>query len=267
MTLLLSLLCALMCSSALAAPAFWSVPSAPPAGPDMKLTVQVVPRIPGLGANATLVTVGNPVGHFNVFFPFAPSNPGRCYGWANVTSSGAAHGCAVAVNGGPFWFGNASTSCQGPLVSDSVLVQNADGFIVFGLTASNQFVFGALTSQQVAQGGFVSLLSGFSMLVVDGQAQFSNDPLVASRTIIGVDVDGRLLLLLVDGIEQLRQGWTIAEAAQYASALGMRYAVNLDGGGSTTLALAGGVLANRPTCHTPPFSVCERAVTTIVCIQ
>ncbi len=156
---------------------------------------------------------------------------------------------------------------MGPLVSESTIVQNDDGYTVFGLNAANEFVLGTLSAAQVARGGFVSLLSGFYMLVVDGVPQLGSDPLVAARTIVGVDERGRLLLLVVDGVEQLRQGWTAAEAAHYAASLGMRYAVNLDGGGSTTLALAGGALANRPTCHTPPFSVCERPVTTIVCIK
>lgn len=43
-------------------------------------------------------------------------------------------------------------------------------------------------------------------------------------------------------------------------------AVNLDGGGSTT-AVYNGRIYNRPTCADTPEPVCERAVTTIVCIR
>ncbi len=65
-----AVLCALVCmSDCHGAPVFWSVPAAPSSGPDMQLSVQVLPAVPGLGANATLVTVGNPVSHFHVSLP------------------------------------------------------------------------------------------------------------------------------------------------------------------------------------------------------
>ena len=67
------------------------------------------------------------------------------------------------------------------------------------------------------------------------------------RTLAGVRRDGRILLVTVDG---RRPGWsagvTLAEAARVMRALGARDALNLDGGGSTTMTVRGEVV-NLPS--------------------
>jgi len=65
------------------------------------------------------------------------------------------------------------------------------------------------------------------------------------RTIVGVDGAGRLQLVTIDGRQARSVGATLWEAARVARALGMRDAVNLDGGGSTTMVVRGR-LVNRP---------------------
>jgi phosphodiester glycosidase/sporulation related protein len=66
------------------------------------------------------------------------------------------------------------------------------------------------------------------------------------RTIAGVDDRGRVLLTTVDGRSTSSLGLSIAESAAVAQALGMRDAVNLDGGGSTTM-VADGKVVNTPS--------------------
>src|SRR5215208_1607418 len=67
------------------------------------------------------------------------------------------------------------------------------------------------------------------------------------RTLAGVREDGRLLLVTVDG---RRPGWstgmTLPEAARLMRSLGAREALNLDGGGSSTMTVRGEVV-NRPS--------------------
>ena len=67
------------------------------------------------------------------------------------------------------------------------------------------------------------------------------------RTLAGVRADGKLLLVTVDG---RRPGWstgmTLSEAARLMRSLGARDALNLDGGGSTTMTVRGEVV-NRPS--------------------
>lgn len=56
------------------------------------------------------------------------------------------------------------------------------------------------------------------------------------RTIFGRTADGKISLITVDGRMTSSVGTTIAETATVAQSLGLVDAVNLDGGGSTTLA-------------------------------
>src|SRR4051794_23488055 len=57
--------------------------------------------------------------------------------------------------------------------------------------------------------------------------------------------DGRLLAVACDGRGRADAGLTLEELAEVLVALGARHALNLDGGGSTTL-IAGGRMRNRP---------------------
>jgi hypothetical protein len=67
------------------------------------------------------------------------------------------------------------------------------------------------------------------------------------RTIIGVDATGRVLLVVVDGRQAGHSvGLSILEAAQVMKALGAVTAMNLDGGGSSTVVVDGKV-TNRPS--------------------
>ncbi len=67
------------------------------------------------------------------------------------------------------------------------------------------------------------------------------------RTAVGVGRDGTLLLVVVDGRwPEHGLGMTLAELAGELQALGAVDALNLDGGGSTTL-VVGGALVNRPS--------------------
>jgi len=74
------------------------------------------------------------------------------------------------------------------------------------------------------------------------------------RTLAGVRSDGRILLVTIDG---RRPGWsagaTLPEAARVMRALGAREALNLDGGGSTTMTVKGAVVnfPSDPTGERP----------------
>ena len=121
-----------------------------------------------------------------------------------------------------------------------------------------------LAGQQLVVGGGPRLLSRGRIVVPSRAEGFA--PLeapgffgsfVASRnprTLAGVRRDGRILLVTVDG---RRPGWsagvTLPEAARLMRALGARDALNLDGGGSTTMTVRGEVvnLPSDPTGERP----------------
>ncbi|GAA2076184.1 phosphodiester glycosidase family protein [Actinomadura alba] len=73
------------------------------------------------------------------------------------------------------------------------------------------------------------------------------------RTIAGTTRDKKIVLATIDGRMATSVGTTMDETAAVADALRMHDAINLDGGGSTTMSV-GGALVNRPSGTT------ERAV-------
>ena len=68
------------------------------------------------------------------------------------------------------------------------------------------------------------------------------------RTAVGVLSDGTWILLVVDGRQKISEGFTLLELAQYMQKLGCQHALNLDGGGSSTLVINGKVM-NSPSGH------------------
>ena len=80
------------------------------------------------------------------------------------------------------------------------------------------------------------------------------------RTLAGVQEDGTLLLVTVDG---RRAGWsagvTLPEAARVMRALGARDALNLDGGGSSAMTVRGKVVS-RPSDATGERAVSDALV-------
>lgn len=102
--------------------------------------------------------------------------------------------------------------------------------------------------QGTAQG-----VAGKEILVADGQpviSQLPNDQ-PYSRVVVAVNKQGtKLWLVIVDGKQPLySEGLTIAELGKIVADLGVHTALKMDGGGSTTLAIAtsdGGKVLNAP---------------------
>ena len=66
------------------------------------------------------------------------------------------------------------------------------------------------------------------------------------RTIAGTDAAGRVVLVTADGRQTGSLGLSLQESAQVAKSLGLIDAINLDGGGSTTM-VANGAVVNTPS--------------------
>lgn len=251
----------------------------------MQHLVLQTPRQPRI--SAILTTVAAPVG----FLHALPSQPDGCTGVAKTSEVASANGCLFASNGGVF---DVSTgACLGNLISYGTVFQTDDrGFASWGLTADGRSVgyprnenkrtaakprlmrfldrwaFGQLGSATAAEAPLVEMLSGFigSLLVDDFVGATSTNALVAQRTAVGIDAAGRLLVLTIDGAESPPRGMNLTELGAAFASLGARVAVNLDGGGSTSLWFNGS-LANRPTCDDTPLPTCERAVASVLCVM
>lgn len=71
-----------------------------------------------------------------------------------------------------------------------------------------------------------------------------------NRTVVGTRADGTVLLITVDGRTKQSEGMSLQELQQLLHYLGCQYALNLDGGGSTTMYVRGkphNGIVNRPT--------------------
>ena len=67
------------------------------------------------------------------------------------------------------------------------------------------------------------------------------------RTLIGVDSDGTIWMAAIDGRQPDHSiGMTFADLARLAERLKLRDALNLDGGGSTTMVVKGKIV-NKPS--------------------
>jgi len=108
-------------------------------------------------------------------------------------------------------------------------------------------------------------IGGHPILLRNGEAQplDPNDPMSRDRhprTLLGWTATGDVLIVTIDGRQPgYSDGATLNEATDLLRTLGVRDAINLDGGGSSTFAVAcdlGACVANRPSDgHERPVAV------------
>ena len=95
-------------------------------------------------------------------------------------------------------------------------------------------------------------ITGSNYLVHDGIIKATDDRTLQPRTAIGVDHDtGEVLMVVVDGRTSGSRGYTLVEMADLMIDLGADEAINLDGGGSSTMVAKGrsgrSKVMNRPS--------------------
>jgi hypothetical protein len=91
--------------------------------------------------------------------------------------------------------------------------------------------------------GRYRLTAGGKIVVPAGTGSFfARNP----RTIAGTTRDGKIVLATIDGRQTTSVGTTMDETAAVANALNLDNAINLDGGGSTAMAV-NGALVNSPS--------------------
>lgn len=99
------------------------------------------------------------------------------------------------------------------------------------------------------------VLAGTPLLIKDGAiietlaertSPFYTKP--HARTAIGVLSDGTWIFLVVEGRQRAGTGFTIMELAEYMQQLGCVQALNLDGGGSSSMVI-NGAMVNAPAGH------------------
>ena len=97
------------------------------------------------------------------------------------------------------------------------------------------------------EAGPALLSKGAAVTTVDEEVFFGTTiPDIHPRTAAGIDADGRLILMVVDGRQRNSRGVSLEELGKMMQGVGAVDAINLDGGGSSTL-IARDQLLNLPT--------------------
>jgi hypothetical protein len=218
--------------------------------------VQVVAEAPRAGRSLPVVQVnrGAPAGDEVAMFtpegatleqpPAAATSARlRAAGPARVRADGWAEAAyaveAVGQLGGPVPAGTVvlSTPADGAAAPDLAALEPGDPVTV-------AWSFAAWPGILETSGGNPTLVRNGRVLSgnVDGTTPFHRrNP----RTAVGATGDGRLLLVTVDGRQPGHSvGMTLRELAELFVSLGARSAINLDGGGSTTMVIDG-TIVNR----------------------
>jgi hypothetical protein len=218
-------------------------------------------------------------------FSFFPPKPEGCTKLIQPSESSLypEHNCEYSTNGAFFtWDMPTSGSlCIGNLISDGKHWQlptdgSGNGRANFGITANNEVVTGFVDAKTITEKNFKQLITGWGWLVRNGvnyvnQSQdLSYQPggftmEKAPRTSVGVFPNGTMILLEIDGEEDINYGPDLFETAELLVSLGVHSAVNIDGGGSSTSVYKGKVVS-KPTCNDTP-EICERAVASITCVK
>ena len=140
----------------------------------------------------------------------------------------------------------------GPTVADGRRVSvNATTRPALEVTADGRATIAVVPAGAALPAAVVQAVGGSTLLVADGRAVPQQRPLVNlrhPRTAVGLTRDGwHLILLVVDGRRPgTAAGMTGDELAATLVGLGCHTAMNLDGGGSTTLVGRDGVI-NQPS--------------------
>jgi exopolysaccharide biosynthesis protein len=117
------------------------------------------------------------------------------------------HHCFLATNGGPF---NADGACVGAVIVDGNILEDRFDGVGFGVTRqpNRTWVIGRVESSEQARAlRLQHYVTGFEWLVYNGSdvAMGRNNTTGADkapRTAVGIDSEGRLMLLVADGCEK-----------------------------------------------------------------
>ncbi|MCA9597425.1 MAG: phosphodiester glycosidase family protein [Myxococcales bacterium] len=169
-------------------------------------------------------------------------------GCQTVPEIGEALGAQAGVNGGYF---NVSTCAPRSLLKHAGQLVHADNSSrgAFGLSQSGAPLFSIVASgadwpeaQEAHGGGPLLVKSSVVTTDSDWATEGFTDPSfngVNPRTWAGVDDQARVLLGTVDGRRDNADGMSLGSLGSYAASLGAVDAVNLDGGGSSQMWIAG----------------------------
>jgi uncharacterized protein (TIGR03382 family) len=168
-----------------------------------------------------------------------------------ASSFGGLVGAEAVINGDFFSFANYSTN--GPAMSAGALWGGGDhGYVAPAQFGRNQVALPPHGRTGGVEAWAEEVVSGHPTLLAAGEVRGNNgDPLCTARhprTALGFSADkSTLYLAVIDGRATGRAGMTCDEMIALFQELGAADAVNLDGGGSSTMWLQGSGVVNIPS--------------------
>ncbi|CAI8027068.1 N-acetylglucosamine-1-phosphodiester alpha-N-acetylglucosaminidase [Geodia barretti] len=239
----------------------------------------------------TIAYVEEPYHTFSVLEPGGEGSCSKLYGAARKTvgdtTATRKGGCKLAANGG--FFVVVSGQCLGNIVSDGRVVRttNNEQNANFGIREDGSIVVGYIPDEEILNttNPFRQLVTGVVWLVRNGTNYVDESKkmecadhedtghmdtfveVMSARSALGHDAQGRLVMAQIEG-QTHRRGANLVEFADLLIRHGVVNAVNLDGGGSSTL-MEDGVLINYPSDHCVGNGQyrCPRAVSTALCVH
>ena len=147
----------------------------------------------------------------------------------------------LAINADAFspwpapWNQPTPTNLQGLAVCNGTVVSPGNGTPSLLIDADNQASI-KITTPETPTAKIKTAVSGFSLCLSDGVSQPSGDDL-HPRTGLGLSSDARFLFfMIIDGRRESSRGATTQELGELLRQAGADDAINMDGGGSSTLA-------------------------------
>lgn len=178
-------------------------------------------------------------------FVYAPNGINTCT-YSAFTISAQKNFCVV-INAGTFWTsGSDNQKPRGLVIQNGVLIQDDQPKTAryYPLTIDENgdlsYVASGASGSSLIANGIVSAVSGWSPCIIDYDDSTNvifdgyDDQSNAQRQIIGQFGNGDYAIITCEGRNfDHSDGWTMNEARNVCKKLGLRFAYNLDGGGST----------------------------------
>ena len=205
----------------------------------------------------------------------------------SIVESAYQHDCLLAVNTN--YFNESSGACFGNMISEGEIVKNDnhDKNPTFCLMKNGSALMGYIAPERLSAMNMSMAIQGMIWLLKNGENIVNKSlseecgkwlsvgirtlhrfaTVTTARVAIGTDKHGNVLIIQTDGktLAKTRQGLSLHDFAEVLISYGMYNAINLDGGGSTTMFYNGTVI-NYPADVCGKFR-CAREVSAFFCLR
>jgi len=176
----------------------------------------------------------------------------------------------LAINGDYYSARSGYVIRNGVLYRSSSAGSNQDDLVIYSDGSFGIINEAEVTADELLKNGAQQVLSFGPALIKDGSISVTESTEVDKamrsnpRTAICITNDNHILMVVADGRTSKSTGLSLYELAQFLQTLNVKYAYNLDGGGSSTMYFNGSVI-NNPTTNGKTIS--ERKVSDIIYVN